>query len=140
MRRNVYKLKPHALPLLLSLVPMELVDVTECGVKEEPAASEVRGESTAEETTEGDSPTRRPDVLDSEFEATNDGQLQVQDENGAKKERSWRAREVWDNKLQFLLTLLGFAIGIGNVWRFSYLVAKNGGSKWKGGRTRFPRK
>ena len=46
-------------------------------------------------------------------------------ENGGKK----KAREVWDNKIQFVLTLVGYAVGLGNIWRFSYLTAKNGGSK-----------
>lgn len=38
-------------------------------------------------------------------------------------------REQWDNMVQFILTLIGYAVGLGNVWRFSYLCAKNGGSK-----------
>ena len=41
-----------------------------------------------------------------------------------------KAREVWDNKIQFILTLVGYAVGLGNIWRFSYLTAKNGGSKF----------
>lgn len=40
-----------------------------------------------------------------------------------------KAREVWDNKIQFILTLVGYAVGLGNIWRFSYLTAKNGGSE-----------
>ena len=36
-------------------------------------------------------------------------------------------RGQWDNRGQYILTLLGYAVGLGNVWRFSYLVAKNGG-------------
>lgn len=38
------------------------------------------------------------------------------------------ARLQWDNRAQYLLTLLGYAVGLGNIWRFSYLVAKNGGA------------
>ena len=50
------------------------------------------------------------------------------DEKGGKKKK--KKREVWDNRFQFLLTLVGYAVGLGNVWRFSYLVSRNGGSKY----------
>ena len=55
-----------------------------------------------------------------------------EDEKGDGKQKNLKkkAREVWDNKIQFILTLVGYAVGLGNVWRFSYLAAKNGGSKY----------
>lgn len=36
-------------------------------------------------------------------------------------------REQWDNKLQSFLTMIGYIVGVGNLWRFPYLCMKNGG-------------
>uniref|UniRef100_A0A665THN6 Transporter n=1 Tax=Echeneis naucrates TaxID=173247 RepID=A0A665THN6_ECHNA len=36
-------------------------------------------------------------------------------------------RPKWDNKAQYILTCVGFCIGIGNVWRFPYLCQSHGG-------------
>ncbi|XP_064175661.1 sodium- and chloride-dependent GABA transporter 2 [Anguilla rostrata] len=42
-------------------------------------------------------------------------------------EEKMKERGQWSNKLEFVLSVAGEIIGLGNVWRFPYLCYKNGG-------------
>lgn len=46
------------------------------------------------------------------------------------KEKEMLQRGNWGGKLEFILTCVGYAVGLGNVWRFPYLAFKNGGGKY----------
>ena len=42
-------------------------------------------------------------------------------------ESDTNARESWSGELEFFLSCLGCAVGVGAIWRFPYLCYKNGG-------------
>lgn len=39
-------------------------------------------------------------------------------------------RQTWKNKADFLLALVSYGVGLGNVWRFPYLAYSSGGGMY----------
>lgn len=36
-------------------------------------------------------------------------------------------RDTWNNKVEYLLTAVGYCVGLGNMWRFPFICQKYGG-------------
>ncbi|CAH4036668.1 sodium- and chloride-dependent GABA transporter 1 [Pieris brassicae] len=66
----------------------------------------------------------RNDGLGDDIELSVQGASKASD---APKKSALPERGSWGSKLDFILSVVGLAIGLGNVWRFPYLCYKNGG-------------
>ncbi|XP_078267992.1 sodium- and chloride-dependent neutral and basic amino acid transporter B(0+)-like [Rhinoraja longicauda] len=53
--------------------------------------------------------------------------VQQKREGGLKHKDENRLRGNWSLKADYMLSAIGFTVGLGNLWRFPYLVYKNGG-------------
>ena len=48
---------------------------------------------------------------------------------GPDNQQNGADRMQWGNPMHFFCTLLGYCVGLGNIWRFPYLCQQNGGGK-----------
>ncbi|XP_070201024.1 sodium- and chloride-dependent glycine transporter 2-like [Littorina saxatilis] len=53
-------------------------------------------------------------------------EFQVQGGSGADTEEDFE-RHQWSSKREYMLSAIGFCVGVGNIWRFPYMCTRNGG-------------
>lgn len=60
------------------------------------------------------------------MEMQEEGKLEESDSSSSSSEGDYH-RGTWSHKLDFLLSVIGYSVGVSNIWRFPYLCIRNGG-------------
>ena len=54
----------------------------------------------------------------------------TKDKDGGDGKDGGYKRHQWSSKREYVLTVVGYCVGIGNVWRFPYMCNRNGGGEY----------
>ena len=53
--------------------------------------------------------------------------MTVSDGTSSSNETRQKLGDTWTNKIEYLLALIGYTVGVGSIWRFPIVCARNGG-------------